>query len=117
MDQTENTVSTVVASLSVATETCLPCHYLATAASSCSTIPAFSHHVTVLQRANIFKWLMDRIRNTCVKYENSMVIEGKKSEWLQILERGYRQGSVLSNMLINMAIMQRITERQDNEIP
>jgi hypothetical protein len=36
---------------------------------------------------------------------------------LQILERGYRQGSVLSNMLINMAIIQWITERQDNEKP
>jgi hypothetical protein len=106
MDQTENTASSIIASLSVGTETCLPCHYLATAASSCSTIPAFSHHVTVLQKANIFKGLMDRIRSTYVEYENSMVIEGNKSEWLQILERGYRQGSVLSNMLINMAIIQ-----------
>jgi hypothetical protein len=117
VDQTENTASSVVAALSVATETCLPCHYLATATSSCSTIPAFSFHVTVLQRANIFKGLMDRIKNTYVKYENNMVIEGNKSEWLQILGRGYRQGSVFSNMLINTAIIQRITERQDNKIP
>jgi hypothetical protein len=70
-----------------------------------------------LQIENNFKGLMDKIRNTYAKDENSMVIEGKKSQRPQISERGYRQGSVLSNMLINMVIIKRISDRQDNEIP
>jgi hypothetical protein len=41
-------VSSNVALVSVNAERGLPCHCLAVAASSCSTIPAFSHHVTIL---------------------------------------------------------------------
>jgi hypothetical protein len=34
----------------IAAEVCLPFHCLAMAACSCSTIPAFSHHVTICWR-------------------------------------------------------------------
>jgi hypothetical protein len=40
--------SSVVAYVFVAMETSLPCRCIATVISSCSTSPAFSHHVTVL---------------------------------------------------------------------
>jgi hypothetical protein len=42
--------SAVVACVFVAMETCSPCRYLAAAIASCSTIPAFSHHVTMSRR-------------------------------------------------------------------
>jgi hypothetical protein len=45
---TENTVSSNVALVSVNAETGLPRHCLVVATSFCSTIPAFSHHVTIL---------------------------------------------------------------------
>jgi hypothetical protein len=47
-DHIKITVSSVVSSLSVAVETWLPCCCLAAATSSCSTIPAFSHHITIV---------------------------------------------------------------------
>jgi hypothetical protein len=46
-DFKENTASSVVASVSVATEMCLPCHYLAVTTSAHSSIVAISCHVIV----------------------------------------------------------------------
>jgi hypothetical protein len=45
---TKNTTSSNVAFVSVNAETGLPRHCLVVTASFCSTIPAFSHHVTIL---------------------------------------------------------------------
>jgi hypothetical protein len=45
LDHIENTACSVVASLSVATEICLPCRCLAIAYSSCSTFTAFIRRV------------------------------------------------------------------------
>jgi hypothetical protein len=66
----------------------------------------------VLHTANVSKGLIERIKNLLLmtrkknihgKYENSMVINGKKSASFQMF-RLVRQGSVLSPMLLNMTM-------------
>jgi hypothetical protein len=52
-DRTENIASSIIASVSAAAETCLPLGSLAMAASIHSTIPPFSHHVTILTKMEL----------------------------------------------------------------
>jgi hypothetical protein len=61
VDHIENTASSVVASVSVAMETCLLCHCLAITVSIHSTVLAYSHHVTVQ-------------RNSCELVENDRMM-------------------------------------------